>query len=174
MIRLIRLSQALAEYATEPLTLDELKLYLQLEGTAYDDQLTASIKAVRDQVEQYTNISLTDKTITATYNINGPMELRLPLAPVAEVTDARWRKCPATLLPKDEGYDWWLDDDIFTVDIRGEWKITYSTTALESEGLKEAIKVQAGFAYTNRDEYKAGKWHPIAWALMQANKYGNL
>lgn len=171
MNRIQSITIRLTEYATEPVTLEELKLYLQVEGTAYDDQLTRNIVAARGMVEQATNTSLTDHEIILKARID--KTFRLPLAPVDAVTDVRWRKCPAILEPKDEGYDYWIEDDSFIPDIKGEWVINYTTTASDVPQLAEAVLIQAGHLYTYRDQADKPSWDSKAEAIVNAYKAGN-
>jgi uncharacterized phiE125 gp8 family phage protein len=71
MNRIISINSKLQDYAAEPVTVADLKLYLQIEGDAYDAQLAAYIKAARGLVEQATNISLTDKEVTTKATLTG-------------------------------------------------------------------------------------------------------
>lgn len=48
--------------ASEPVTLSEVKTYLRIDGTDYDDILTPLIKTVRLQAEKYTGRDFINKT----------------------------------------------------------------------------------------------------------------
>jgi hypothetical protein len=172
MNRIISIHSKLQDYATEPVTLADLKLYLQIEGAAYDAQLAAYIKAARGLVEQATNISLTDKDVTTKARLTGGF--RLPLAPVDAVGDVYRRKCPAVMEPMAEGYDYYLDGDTFyPVQVGKEWKIEYTTVAETNTELAEAVKYQAGHLYTFRDDKTAVAWDVKALAIVDAYKIGN-
>ena len=172
MNRIISIASRLQDYATEPVTVEDLKLYLQIEGDAYDAQLLAYIKAARGLVEQATNISLTDKDVTTKARLTGAF--RLPLAPVGVVGDVFRRRCPAIMDPMAEGYDYYLDGDTFyPVLIGKEWKIEYTTVAETNTELAEAVKYQAGHLYTFRDDKTAAAWDAKALAIVDAYKVGN-
>ena len=172
MNRIISIHSKLQDYATEPVTVEDLKLYLQIEGDAYDAQLAAYIKAARGLVEQATNISLTDKDVTTKARLTGGF--RLPLAPVDAVGDVYRRKCPAVMEPMAEGYDYYLDGDTFyPVQVGKEWKIEYTTVAETNTELAEAVKYQAGHLYTFRDDKTAVAWDVKALAIVDAYKIGN-
>ena len=150
----------------------DLKLYLQIEGDAYDAQLAAYIKAARGLVEQATNISLTDKDVTTKARLTGGF--RLPLAPVDAVGDVYRRKCPAVMEPMAEGYDYYMDGDTFyPVQVGKEWKIEYTTVAETNTELAEAVKYQAGHLYTFRDDKTAVSWDSKALSIVDAYKVGN-
>jgi hypothetical protein len=53
------------------------------------------------------------------------------------------------------------------------YRVEYTTTATTQKDLIEAVKIQAGFLYTNRDELNPPKWSPLAKALADAGKIGN-
>ena len=172
MNRIISIYSKLQDYAAEPVTVADLKLYLQIEGDAYDAQLAAYIKAARGLVEQATNISLTDKEVTTKATLTGAF--RLPLAPVDVVGNVYRRKCPAIMEPMAEGYDYYLEGDSLIPVLAGrEWKIEYTTTAETSTELAEAVKYQAGHLYTFRDDKTAEAWDAKAVAILDAYKVGN-
>jgi hypothetical protein len=172
MNRIISIHSKLQDYATEPVTVADLKLYLQIEGDAYDTQLAAYIKAARGLVEQATNISLTDKDVTTKARLTGGF--RLPLAPVDAVGDVYRRKCPAVMEAMAEGYDYYMDGDTFyPVQVGKEWKIEYTTVAETNTELAEAIKYQAGHLYTFRDDKTAASWDSKALSIVDAYKIGN-
>lgn len=52
----------------EPVTLDEAKLALSIDGTARDTQVTAAIVAARELVEEYTNRALITQTLEAAFD----------------------------------------------------------------------------------------------------------
>jgi hypothetical protein len=172
MNRIISIYSKLQDYAAEPVTVADLKLYLQIEGDAYDAELAAYIKAARGLVEQATNISLTDKDVTTKATLTG--NFRLPLSPVDAVGDVYRRKCPAIMEPMLENYDYYLDGDTFCPVLIGkEWKIEYTTAAEDHTELAEAVKYQAGHLYTFRDDKTAEAWDSKALAIVDAYKIGN-
>ena len=163
MNRIIKIARLMSPTANEPLTVEQLKLYLQVEGSAYDLQFHAYIVAARGMVEKATNTSLVDSNVELRLNIRSVDFMTLPFGPVAWLTDVRWKKCPAQILPMLDGYDYivgGVDEVAFTR--YGDWYINYSTTAIGDPELTEAVKIQAGHLYMTRDLTDAPKWHPRA------------
>jgi hypothetical protein len=172
MNRIQSLNIRLSDYATEQVTVDELKSYLQVEGTAYDSQFETIIKQARGIVELATSISLVDHEVILKAHIDKP--LRLPMSPLDEATDVRYRKCPSVLTPAVEDEDYQIEDDTF-IPLRSKpcgWVIDYTTTATDIEQLIEAVKIQAAWMYTNRDSSESSI-APQAQALIDAYKIGN-
>lgn len=108
------LSVTAAEVETEPVTLDEAKLFCRIDVDDDDDLITELITTARDMCEQYTNISFVQREITATFNnLNGGTFL--PYGPIADdvelvdidaveltdptLTGGEWKQ---VLLPKDK------------------------------------------------------------------------
>ena len=153
----------MAAGAMEPITFQQLKLYLQVEGSAYDAQFQAYIVAARGMVEKATNRSLVDSNVELRLNIRSVDFTTLPFGHLSALTDVRWKKCPAQILPMSEGYDYFtggIDEVAFTR--YGDWYVNYSTIALNDPELIEAVKIQAGHLYMTRDLTDAPKWHPRA------------
>jgi hypothetical protein len=158
----------------------DLKLLLQLEGSAYDDQLQAYLWAATNQIEQYCNISLSAKTVICSFEQRSADGVWLPFSPLDTILTAKWKRCPLQLI-----------DATYTILNEGEqdatfigennsgsmpwptYRVEYTTTALQSYDLKEAVKQQAAYLYTHRDELRPEKWSPFAKALADANKRGN-
>ena len=179
MIRIKSIVANMNEYAVTPVTVHELKLYLQLEGTAYDAQLQAYLWAATEQVEQYTNTSLTSKAIACTFEQRSAAGVRLPFSPLDEIVNAQWKYCPVNYDPAsytilNEGEE---DATFVGTNLQGRfpyptYRVVYITKPSLSAAMREAVKVQAGWMYTNRDE-NAGEWSPVAKALAQAERNGN-
>lgn len=54
--------------ATEPVTADEAKTALSIDGTARDTQITAAIIAARQEIEAYTNRALITQTLEVAFD----------------------------------------------------------------------------------------------------------
>jgi hypothetical protein len=136
-------------YATEPVSLADAKAYMQVEGTAYDDTITAFIVSARQKVEQYTNISLVPKSIRAVIRTLNYDAFSLPYFYPDEITSVAWRKCPSTLVTLTENSDWYNLNDGYIVSntYKGEFTITYTTTADERDIFQQAIKSIVRFMY---------------------------
>ncbi len=180
MIRVINTIHNLQEYAVTPVSVAELKAYLQVEGSAYDTQFQALLWAATQQVEEYTNISLTPKLVQSTFEQRGSSGVRLPYSPLDAIVTAKWKRCPisyidATYTIVNDGEE----DAIFV----GEnysgsmpwptYRVEYTTVAADIYALKEAVKVQAAYMYAQRDDGAAKSWSMVAKALMNAHRKGN-
>ena len=167
MNRIIKILRTKTVEAIEPLTVSELKLYLQVEGSAYDDQFAAYIVAARALVEKNANVSMVDSDVELRINVRSVDFLTLPFSPINELTDVRWKKCPAQVLPMTDGYDYIIGGANEVAFTRyGDWYVSYTTTALGKAELIEAIKIQAGHMYATRDVFNATKWHPRAELIL--------
>lgn len=71
----------LSDELNEPLTLTEVKTHLKIDLSNEDTLLNNLIKSAREFVEEYCNISLTEKQIEVYYNNIGS-EIILPRAPL--------------------------------------------------------------------------------------------
>ena len=168
MNRLIKIAKMAADGATEPLTVDELKLYLQIQGTAYDAQLATYITAARRMVESQCRRSLIDSETTAVISVRSTNYTPIPYYPLDAFTQVRWKKCPQQVLDQDEGYDYLIDGNMISFLKYGEWWLDYTTTADTDPTLIEAVKIQSGFMYTNRDNPQVSGWHPQAKAILSS------
>jgi len=166
-ISLVKLSDP---YGIEPVTVNELRAYLQVEGEAYDPQFSTIITQARGIIERACNVSLIESEVKLKAKLSKDYEL--DYSPVLEVLDVRYRKCPVQIMPAVEGTDYVILYDTFVPLQTREWFINYLTVATTEAGLIEAVKVQAAWMYTNRDaDIKAIA--PQAQALVDAHKRGN-
>ena len=92
-----RISDNTDLYATEPVTVAELKTYLQIEGTAYDTVLEAFITASRQMIENYCNVSLVPKEIWAQIRNMSDRAFPLPLPPIDTVEAVLFRRCKSAI-----------------------------------------------------------------------------
>lgn len=151
-----RISDNTSAYATEPVTVAELKEYLQISGTAYDNRLVLIILSARMRIEQVCNVSLVPKSLVvigflpSSYN-----SFNLPLGPIDEITSIEQKdKCGCG---DWEVLDAALDDycvisnNIFKSNYAGYIKATYTTNADERGIFHQAMLAQCAFQYNNRD-----------------------
>ena len=143
----------LTETGDEPVSLSELKAFMQLEGTAYDAPLTASIKAARELIEGYCSVSLKAKSYRVVIRNNDYETIRLPRLPITSITTVAWRKCPSTLieLVLDTDYYNYGDGYLHSDTYKGEFTITYVAGVDASEIYRQAIKelIRAAFDADN-------------------------
>lgn len=69
------------ESATEPVTSSEQKAYSRITSTAQDSIIAIMIKAARQAIERYTNMSLIERTVTVQFN-NPCGKYELPWGPI--------------------------------------------------------------------------------------------
>ncbi len=154
-------------YLTEPVTVAEVKTYLQLEGTAYDAILAPSITAVRRQIEAYCNTSLVPKSIRVQISNTSTYPITLPYGPVDGITSVLWKKCPAQWVEQIAPYDYNADED-YNLDMSesGLFQIEYTTAASDNDALKQAIIMQVGYLFTQRDEANVSGWSKQVEAIL--------
>lgn len=161
-------------YEDEPVTVAQLKEFLQIEGTAYDGTLANFISSARLMIERYCNVSLTAKSLRAQIR-NNPVRKAFPLPypPINEVSSVTWRKCACTTMNLVAETDWWfVDPDADEKEIEsskgGLFFIDYTTAADTRTVWQDAILAQCGYMYNNRDSDKAVKLAPETAGLIEA------
>lgn len=158
-------------YETEPVTVAEVKTYLQLEGTGYDDILTPLITQVRKQIESFCDVSLVGKSVQVQIYNKSDLPMVLPYPPVAGIDEIKWKKCPAQWIVQVAGYDYDVDDD-YNIDAseQGLFQITYTTEPDTDAALLQAIVIQVGYLFTQRDEAAVNGWSPQAKAILNTRR----
>ena len=151
-------------YEEEPVSVSQLKEYLQIEGGAYDTTLANFITSARMQIERYCNVSLVPHSIRA--QIRNAPELKtfpVPYPPIASIESVQWKKCPTTNETLVEGETWWIvDDEAEAMEIQskkgGLFFINYTTSGATGVVWQQAILAQCGFMFNNRDADKPVKF----------------
>lgn len=144
--------------STELVSADDLKTYLQIEGTAYDAVLEIFISAARHMIERMCSVSLFDKVAVAEIHNTGYKAFTLPWGPVASVDVVEWKKCPSewvTLTTDEYSSDINYNATIESSEM-GLHRITYMLGVDGRTVFAQAIKAQAGFMFTNRDAKNTG------------------
>lgn len=72
--------------AIEPLTLEEVKLYLRIDGSDEDTLVESLIAAVRESAEMYLRRSLITQSWVMAFEDYAPARVELPMGPVQSVT----------------------------------------------------------------------------------------
>ena len=124
----------------EPVTLEEVKLYGKIDGTARDDVLRSFIQSVREAAEDYLSRALLEQTVTM-YTDWWPGEVvELPLPPLISITSV------ATL---DE-------DDVAT---------TYASTKYYTNTTAEPGKliIRDGYAFPNNTSNRRDSGYRIIY-----------
>lgn len=184
MNRILTLTKVPVTPDTLVVSLADLKLFLQLEGTANDSTLTAYIKAATSMVEEYLNLAVRANTVTVKFEQRDSSKpCPLPYAPIDTVTSAKWQECPLKFTDIEPPYEYQViidgeTDAQFYGDMgRGQmmyptYRLVYTTGAFTDAAILEAIKIQAGWMWTNRDSTDAPALAPQALALIQTMKRG--
>lgn len=72
--------------ATEPVTVDAMKIYGRIDGTVEDDYLTALVKSVRAATEKYLGRALISQSITLSMDYWPSDMIELPRPPLISIT----------------------------------------------------------------------------------------
>lgn len=159
----------------EPVTVAQQKTYLQLEGTAFDDILTAIISSVRQSIENYCNVSLVPKQLIVTIRTNGLNPFNLPFAPVAAISLVQFKRCRGAIWTngtEDEDYTIFNYGQI-EPDEDGNYRISYTTLASGSTALLLALKQQVAHIFNGINEPNTTEWSPLAMGIINSNKNAN-
>ena len=166
-------------YATEPVTVAEVKAYLQLDATAYDTVLEVFITAARQMIENYCNVSLVPKEIWAQIRNQSDRAFPLPFSPIESVEAVLFKRCQSATedLVLDEEYfinnEYSKQLEITSTKVcnpKQFFMVHYYTVADERAVFQQAIKAQAGYMFNNRDSDKETTMAPETKALIQAFK----
>ena len=141
---------------SEPVTLNDVKLWGKIDTTEDNSLITALITTARIMCEQYTNTSLVTRTIVADIN-NANGGFILPYGPVTNTPTALdWQGTALTLV--------WDFSQIQSP--YGRMAVTYEAGfATVPEVYKTAIMQQVLYLYENRGDNKQGM-APLACTLL--------
>jgi hypothetical protein len=135
---------------TEPVTLDEVKLYCIIDTDQDDDVLTDMIKAARDILEKYLNVSFVSRQITALVN-NSCGGQELPMGPITGAI-VYTNKAGDILTGVDVIGDQYVSVECPTLNyIKAVYTGGYAAEELPSS-LKMAIKAQVLFMYEHKGD----------------------
>lgn len=158
------------EPASEPVSLDEAKLHLRMDGDDEDDFIAGLLAAAREYFEETTRRSLISQTWRLSLG-EWPDEIELPKPPLQSVTSITYKD--------DSGAQTTLNSSVYLVDTDSEpgrivlasgqsWpsgtlypvnpiQVTYvagygDEGAAVPERMKQAIKLLLGHWYENRED----------------------
>ncbi len=135
------------EATTEPVTLAEVKDWLNIATTAKDSILTASIVASRKKVEQLTGRSLVARTLKLTINDYSETSIELPYPEINAITSVKSTDSEGTETTET---DYTLVNNVLNFVGSGQsLAVTYTTKASTDEFYKLAIKKQIAYDYRN-------------------------
>ena len=159
----------------EPITVSQMKTYLQLEGTAFDDILTPIISSVRQSIENYCNVSLVPKSLIVTFRTNGISPFNLPWSPVGAISLVEFKRCRGavwTTAVHGEDYTVFNYGQI-EPDEDGNYRVYYTTLASGNDALLTALRQQVSHVFNQLNEGVKSEWDSTAMAIMNANKNAN-
>lgn len=155
---------------SEPVTVTELKAYLQLEGTAFDSVLSTFITASRAMLENRLGVSLIEKDAVAIMELSANLSTQIPIYPITDVT---------TVEHSNDGGETWEVLTEFTdyviigndrkeiQGIHGLTRITYELGAGDYSDLIQSVIIQAGYMWTHRDAANVKGIAPIVEQIIQ-------
>lgn len=142
---------------SEPLTLEQVKTFVTVTTTDYDDLLTDLITIARKKVERYTFVSLRNKTVVHTAELCEPTILPYPkIATITSVEYLEGQLANGTNTWETlTGYDYQLlgeDVKTFYPPFAGYYRITYTTTASTDADLLLTVKMAVNWLFRNRGD----------------------
>jgi uncharacterized phiE125 gp8 family phage protein len=148
--------QVSAGSVVEPVSLDEAKVWLQIDFTDHDLLLTSMITGAREDIEQELNLKLVDSTASfyADTTKNGEEVNVFPYAfSMGQVSGVvvKLLEDGETDLTQIEDSDYYLNG---TLKINGAQrsKVEYTITPVVPTAIKEAIKMLVAYRYNNRGD----------------------
>lgn len=142
--------------AIEFLTLTQLKAHLQITYTDDDVYLTDLIKACRQALEHFCNISLVSKTVTLIADLY--REEEIPYGPIATFTSASLKTDTGSYTVQTANTDYEIDGlgfKTFSPLVCGRWKLIYTAGYLANDVPKDLIldlKRICGYCYENKGD----------------------
>lgn len=141
----------------EPVTLDELKLALRLDGNVLDTELAMLLQSAREVAEHQTGLFLMPQVVRTTLT-DWPADLVLDRGPVRSVAGvtywdgATWATAPTTYVLSQEGTQWRLDPatawpslgDMRGARVRLDLAVGYADAASVPAAVKRFIIAQVG------------------------------
>lgn len=152
---------SLEEAAT--VTVTDLKNWLKIDLSDDDAMLAMIITAAMIQIERYANISLVNRTITATIT-NGLGNFILPYGPVKAITSVKTLAGDAITITSQGN----VINESFLV-YSGTGIVTYTAGYITlPANLRVAWLQQCAYIYENRGDEKAGDISPIIATNLKA------
>ena len=127
---------------SEPVTLAEAKAYNRVLFSVDDSTIELLITQARETLEQATNLSLVEQTISLTIDTYKD-KFRLPYGPIVSVTTV-------TVNTDNVTADYISDNGLIKFNGKGTLKAEYEAGGVEFQGLKIAMLEMIAFLYTNR------------------------
>ena len=155
--------------SSEPVTVADLKAYLQLEGTAFDAVLTTFISSSRMMIESRVGVSLVEKDAVAWMQLDSKPE-QIPMYPITAVTTVEYSSDGGQVWETQTEFDDYIieggDRQTITAGT-GYYRITYELGAGNYADLIQAVTIQAGYMWTHRDAANVKGIAPIVEQIIQ-------
>lgn len=141
----------------EPVTVAQAKSYMSVTSSDYDDLIEELITVARQRVEQFTHLSLVEKTVNLYVEVCKPVSL--PYQPLGSITSVKVVQGqlddgnPDYLTLEATNKDYILiGDDICELhsNYSGIHEIIYTTAAKSEAGLLLSVKMVTNWLFRNR------------------------
>lgn len=132
----------ISDLVAEPVSLTEVKSYLDIDYANHDTMLQLMIGAARRRLEKFTGRSFGAKTIKVIMDVWCSQVL--PYGPVNTIT--------AALREDTADTDYKMRGSEFYPTYGGKWEVTYTTNGDTPEDLRLAIMAEVAFRYENRGD----------------------
>jgi hypothetical protein len=153
MVSFYNIEATEADGVEEPITLAEAKAHLQVDFDDDDDYIQRLITAARQTLEDFTNLALVEKTMTAdAANVCTGDLMRLPYA--AKVSDVVVTDSDTEELLAVDEYK--VGRNSVKVNYKGNYSLSYTVVPSVSKALKEAILLEVAQRYKHRGDNSEG------------------
>ncbi len=141
------------EAGTEPVSVSEMRDYMNYSSSAQDTLIGTLITSARQKLERYCNFSFINRTITALFD-NSHWIIRLPYGKVNTITTVKVKyQGEETTLAENTDYYMHGSGDIELVSIAsGDIEVVYTVTGATDAVMKLAIKQQVAYWFVNRGD----------------------
>jgi hypothetical protein len=136
---------------TEPVSLQEVKDWLQIDFDDKDSLITSMITGARQSLEKYLNLHLVPKDVTLDVQSTGEIVI-LPYAYSPGTIEINQLDSADQTNTLTDGQDYYSRGNTLRIGA-GRYVISYATTPAVPEALKEAIKMEVAERFQNRGEY---------------------
>ena len=158
----------------EPVSLNSAKAFLKINFDDDDYIIQGMIRSARELLEKQLNISITPKTVTATFTHDGCFEYPIPYGPVGEVISAQFQYCEEeTVAISTSNYKVLGSEFKMFKGTAGWWTLEYKAGYdYPPQAIRDGMLKQVAWMYENRgDVAGAGQVNPdVLYMLSVYNK----
>ncbi len=151
----------------DPVTLQEIKEYLRVDGTEFDTTISNIIKAARDAARDYQNRAFFTQTWELSLDEYPAMPLKIPLPPLQNVVSVKYTD--------ETGKETAMDLNDFVIDKRSEpGRITFKAgKSWPSVKLQPIDAVVIQFTAGNNDINKVSNSVKLAYMVFITHRFEN-